>query len=963
MNFFSKLAHHFVGPKSPGRPVRNALDQRLPARFALFIAAVIVLVATTDSSAQFHETFDGNQPTWTRNESDCQIIERRWKQLRGLDVTDEKTNNTAERIQYRCGPGTRLLVSHPVTPAFVIPELRPSVRVRSGKRGIQLSVRIVLPHTPAPNGEGPMTTLLAGPSSKQTNRWEVLKFAPGNDLEQLLKTELWMLRGKFGSHVTVRDAYVDRIVLNLYTGSGDHSVEIDDLKLDGVVDASRVFDEVKKFGRSINLINDSNVKLVGGSSPIGINPNSNGPIAAGSAQQISGKQPSHIVRDGTVLLVRKRPFFPRIIQHNGESFDYLKAIGFNTIELKVAPSPAQLKQAADLDLWLVAPPPLSVGLSPIGFEYDRILAWSLGRDLSRRDVPTIQRTIRELRESDQRENRPTVGHASANWSNIASQTDILLVGLEPLGSSFIASQYSDWIERRSRSISTSKPVWADIQTELSEAIEQQAKAVFGQIPPAPIELQQIQFLTAEALSAGVRGLRFRSRSRLDQPDPVTRLRALTCQYNNRWLTQIEPWLAGGALMGEVPSPSTTNSEVKVTAVNTNRARLLLIQRPTHHEQYWAGDNPVRALSINDPDSVYTSRVYQLTDTDLKPLSVTRQPGGTKIEIPDCPSTATIVMTEDPMVINGLIQSLKQPGQQSMFEMHTEITRQWLAIMQLVDRQMARVGHRTPASSGSLNEAVNAFKTVAELTSRNSSTTALPYLDRTDERLAFSRREIQGEALNQFQSKSSTPLVAHCSLVPLHWQLAGQLQNSTSALNSLAGGDFENLELMKRSGWENNRDGESALQTNVELSQDAASDGQYGLKLTVARTGTAGVESIPLWVSSPKIRIRPNQLVRIHGWANVPRTITDGENGLMIVDTLGTRGLAERIPVTQGWQEFTLYRTADEEADLRIRFELNGIGTAMVDEVTVQVIDLTSMRRQANSTPGSRVGNRNIEQAK
>ena len=55
---------------------------------------------------------------------------------------------------------------------------------------------------------------------------------------------------------------------------------------------------------------------------------------------------------------------------------------------------------------------------------------------------------------------------------------------------------------------------------------------------------------------------------------------------------------------------------------------------------------------------------------------------------------------------------------------------------------------------------------------------------------------------------------------------------------------------------------------------------------------------------------------------------------------------ERIPVTQGWQEFTLYRSATANTDLKITFSLTGLGEAMLNEVTVRAIDLPPVQREA-----------------
>jgi hypothetical protein len=65
------------------------------------------------------------------------------------------------------------------------------------------------------------------------------------------------------------------------------------------------------------------------------------------------------------------------------------------------------------------------------------------------------------------------------------------------------------------------------------------------------------------------------------------------------------------------------------------------------------------------------------------------------------------------------------------------------------------------------------------------------------------------------------------------------------------------------------------------------------------------------------------------------------DGLMITDSLGGEAMAERIPITSGWQEFTLYRSVPHDGDLQLTFALTGFGEALLDEVTVRTVDLPS----------------------
>jgi hypothetical protein len=211
-----------------------------------------------------------------------------------------------------------------------------------------------------------------------------------------------------------------------------------------------------------------------------------------------------------------------------------------------------------------------------------------------------------------------------------------------------------------------------------------------------------------------------------------------------------------------------------------------------------------------------------------------------------------------------------------------------------------------------------------------------------------------EPLGMFQSKTSTPLVAHCSLIPLHWELSSRLGSQQWNPNALAGGDFENLQHMMKNGWENRRLDDEQVATKVELTDAAAFAGEFGLRLEVkSRNNSQPIDATPLWIATPRLTVRGGQLIRIHGWFKIPQVIQGNPDGLMIVDSLGGQSMAERIPVTDGWQEFTLYRGVESDRDLQITFALTGIGEAFVDEVTIRSVDLPTTERQASITDDRR----------
>lgn len=111
-----------------------------------------------------------------------------------------------------------------------------------------------------------------------------------------------------------------------------------------------------------------------------------------------------------------------------------------------------------------------------------------------------------------------------------------------------------------------------------------------------------------------------------------------------------------------------------------------------------------------------------------------------------------------------------------------------------------------------------------------------------------------------------------------------------------------------------------------------------------KTSSLSIDATPLWITSPKIPVRVGQLVRIHGWIQVPQVIRGNMDGLMISDSLGGEAMAERIPITSGWQEFTLYRSVPFETDFQLTLALTGFGTALLDEITIRTVDVPSLRQ-------------------
>ena len=902
---------------------RFKVDIRLPI-------AILLMGLVTQVDAQTSESFEDQTPTWKLRETDCQLNDKSWKQERTSD--EYHSGLSSEHFSVRPGNGTRILVTHSIQPSFVISELDLRLWVKATRPKIQLMARVVFPRTQAPDGKGPLTALLRGESYEATGSWQELSLTESPAaLEKLVQEQLWLLRTRFGNHVDGGEAYIDMMVLNLYTTGSEYDVWVDDLKVQGSVSARDT--AARSFRKSRRR--DDAVR----------------PVSATGTQD---RSPSLTQIDGNVIEIRDRPFFARMIQHNGESFALLKQLGFNTIELRNAATPEQLIEAEQLDLWLVCPPPTDIGLRAIGFEFDRVLAWSVGRHLTMRDVDSVRQTIKEIRKSDRRENRPIVGSIESDWSEFGRICNILSVGFNPIGGSFYLSQYSDWLKQRQQLAGKLIPLWATVQTQLSDSNIAQISSLGDRVPPAPVEPDQLKFLVYEALAGGARGLRFQSRSRLDGTGLVTQLRAQTLKWINIHLNQLEPWAAGGALMGRL---AISDRSLEVTALQTDRSRLLLVQRPSHLEQWSTGSGSLRTVSFADTGGSTSDRAYRLAETGLIPMPLSGTSGGSQIEFQNCPTSAAVVVTQDPMVINKLSRSFAAGDGITQAQLYTDLTRHWLAIAQVIEQQLGDIGRSNANAAGALREAAQFIRQGGSLVAANSVISGNEFFVKANQRLALARLQWVQEAKTPFRSAVASPLANHCSLTPVHWKLASRMSTQSWRPNALAGGDFENLQHMIANGWQQRRTQQPNLRAQVELSSDGKYAGKLGLKLTVTsaqpNARSTLVESTPVWISSAPIDVKAGQMVRIHGWVKVPEAIQGSLDGLMIIDSLGGPDLAERIHRTEGWQEFCLYRGVPQDGPMSVTFALTGLGIGLVDEVTIRIMDvpLTQERQAAGASNG------------
>jgi hypothetical protein len=868
------------------------------------IALAMGLVAP--AAADHRDSFESAQPTWRLADADCgaRVVAQR------RDFQEYRIGQASEHLSLVAHQGTYAYLVHPIPQARVLAEWTAALWVKADRAGLQLLARVVLPRTRDPQTGNALSVLLRGDVYDRPGLWQQLTI---RQADQILDRQVRVLRSQFGPDVDAREAYADLLVVNAYGGSGVTNLWIDDLQSLGHIAPTRL--ATRSTEASDRQAAD----------PVWLEQAWPRSPAGGDIAQLNG----------AILLVEGRPFFPRAIEYNGESFEGLQSLGFNAVRLPTAPTVVQLREANRLGLWLIAPPPNDGHITP---GHDRVIAWDLGYRLGSERLELTRQRVAQLRRSDPRPNRPLVGEPSERLWSYSRLLSILVLRRAPLGTSCSLPEYGRWLQTRPAIARAGTPFWATIQTEpVLELVDQWSALGLGPPQAISVEPEQIRLLAFQAIASGVRGLVFSSRSPLDRQDDETQTRARLLQRLNVELTLIEPWVAGGTRADDAESPA---PGVRIGTLQTERSQLFLVLEQSATQQFTMGPVSSPALSVVLPSTATAPQVYCLTPAGLQTLSHRRVPGGIRVSFERYGPVSLVAMTQDPLVVNHLARTWAE-NRTSAAKLQYELAAGQLQMVETLHSQLAG---QTPGGSAAdqwLAQARDHLRHCQVLLGGSDYPAAQVLAEKTLDRLAQVRRSDWEQAVRDFASPGASPFCAAFSALPLHWEMARRLQAAPAwSANSLAAGDFENLEHLRATGWQNISHAGDAVRTWVELSPQ--SPGGTGTSLRLQATATdpksppAVIENPPLQIISPPIPVRRGQLVRVGGWVRVPEQITASPDGLLIYDSLGGAMLGQRFQRTEGWQEFSFYRVAATNGGLSLTFALTGLGEVAIDDVSVSL---------------------------
>ncbi len=274
------------------------------------VAVLVVMLTMTRVQAQWRDGFESPESAWTDIGGDARYrIEVQQRVQAGAH-----SGSGCEYLQIATlAAGRSALMSYALGRAPIIPELRPSVWVRSDRNGIQLLARVVFPRALDPTSNQPLTALIAGDIYAAAGQWQELRI---DNLPTVLQRQTWVMRTQLKRDIDVREAFIDRIVLNVYTGAARTSLWIDDLTVEGIVPSGPPVEErlplVGTDGRNI----------------------------------YEASHRAMVELNGSVLLADGRPLFPRAVDYRGEPLALIRGLGFNAVRLTSPPNRAARRGAA-----------------------------------------------------------------------------------------------------------------------------------------------------------------------------------------------------------------------------------------------------------------------------------------------------------------------------------------------------------------------------------------------------------------------------------------------------------------------------------------------------------------------------------------------------------------------------------------------------------------------------------------
>jgi hypothetical protein len=869
------------------------------------------------------QSFEGRDAVWAAGPADAKYKEIAHK------IIDDPAAHGGQRDEYfqlQAEAGTFIHYTYDVGHAPVADDLSVSLFVKANRPGVQVLCRVVLPHERDPQHlDQVLTTVVRGETYELTGRWQQLRL---RHPVKALREQQQLLQATLKREVNTTDAYVDRIILNVYGGPGLTEVWTDDLEAGPVLDAR----------------------------PAGP------PTAQPTGRPAAGKRPYEVRLEGNKLLVGGKPFFLRAIRNTGAPLKALRDAGFNTVWLDETTPPDLIAHAVDLGFWIV--PSLAAPEQPEGatagqlaalnegfgrkvsqyIYLDAVLGWDLGSNLQKEHYAKVSRTAQTFRNADPL--RPLTADVWDGYQSYARDLDQqIMLGVHrwPLMTSLDLSNYKDWLVQRRRLAVPEPFCWTWIQTHLPDwysTLVYGKTGATGYDEPIGPQAEQIRLMTYLAVGSGYRGVGYWS-DRFLADSHTGRDRLLALAQLNQELEMLEPLLVNG----EEPRWIDTNKpEVKAAVIRSEKAILVLPVWIGTGSQYVPGQSAVAKLDVLVPQVPPSMQPWEVSPGFVRSLHWKPQTGGVLVSVPEFSLTSAIVFTFDPGNPTGLVARF-QEKQRRM----SKVAAQWahdqaeeeIAKVERVYAELDKGGHPLPDGQELLKKARGYLASCEELRRTGDYGEAYLEAQRAMRPLRIIMRAEWDKAVKELSTPVASPYALGYYTLPRHWEFWQDVQQRRAASNVLPDGDFEAANDQAPEGWliEEVPSLDDVTVEALRVKDDPKVGKQCLMLKMAAKDGQLAppvLERSYLAIHSPAVRLQPGTLVKISAWLKIPAALGATTDGALLFDSVGGEPLALRmIGPTKGWEKFTFYRKVPASGTLNVTMALQGLGKVYFDDVRVE----------------------------
>jgi len=969
------------------------MRHRLPSVRCLVLLGGAVAILPVLAADEIHRNdFSGKSTHFIRGDDNVKA------EVKAHDLSADRSRSlpTSERIKLNLAAGKNetnyAYYYYPTPPAPLTEDLSAELWVHSSKAGVQLLARVVFPKIRNPKQiDEPLTRIVLLDTYKApAGGWQKLILKRP---AEILQAQKLALRLDLKGDPDVSEAYIDRLILNLYTGPGEVEVFVDNLEIGPVRPAA--------------------------------------PKDKTGTPAVKEKAPARTDRSAPVSYERGRltvgavPMFPRFIRYAGTPLGVLRDARFNSLYMPTDTPPAILEDAINNhQFWLIPHvPPVSeanpdlpdqpltardaealMGAIRKFRSGDAVLAWDLGPVRSE-DYRRVSRTVEAIRAADPR--RPVSADVWDGFGRFAIPIQLMGMHREPLQTTLELDRYSQWLAQRRALAAGARFTWTWVQTHLPEW---QMRLLYDRTPaegctePFGPQPEQIRLLTYLALAAGCKGLGYTADPYMADPG-LGRERLLQLALLNTEVELLEPLLHN--LVDEVRWASSSNPSVKVAFLRTtNKGVLAMPIWIGGGAQFVPPQAAVQGLTFTVPQVPDGAEPWEITPVRVQSLQsqLRPTPEGTQITLPEFDLTAAIVFTSD-NAPDGMLAAWQRKTREV-----GPLAAAWacdLAAEQYkkVVRTQVRLEQLAPPIEQAAEWLAEADKRLREARKAHAAhNDELAYFEaiRSLRPLRLLMRANWELAVRGLDYAGASPYAVSFYTLPRHWELFRALRTAPLGENQLTDGDFEAARPTDRGGvpvttlrgWTLQEVALDDVVMSVRLVPSAEAVevlpekkvgrpppyeptspvrrgepppppqptlGHTVLKLTVTPKPVPvkkkdekpppepeALERVFLGVNTPPVRLPPGTWVRITGWVKVPagvsimgekRPVPSGvrasADGAMIFDTTASEAYAMRLTDPVTWRKFHMYRKVPESGEVRVRLALTGFGTVYFDDIRVE----------------------------